>query len=93
MMFQGISLFYVNFKNFRKLLRNSKIPSPRPTGHRKPAQTMKNLRSYIGSGGGNQVGDHQNQPRSSKIIISAFWMIFDEIPVEVTNFCYFCIFQ
>ncbi len=76
MEFSEIPLFYVNCKIFRKWLRNCKNPSPRPTGHRKPAQTMKYLRNYIGSGGGNQLGDHQNQPRSSRIVIFALWMTF-----------------
>ena len=76
MEFSEIPLFDGNFENFRKLLRNCKIPSPRPTGHRKPAQTMKNLRNYIGSGEGNQLGDQQNQPRSSQTVIFALWMTF-----------------
>ena len=47
---------------------------------------MKNLRNYIGSGGGNQPGDHQNRPRSWNIIIFALWMIFCEIPQEMMKF-------
>ena len=48
----GNFIIYVNYKNLRKWLRNCENPSPRPTGHRKPAQTMKNLRNYIGFGEG-----------------------------------------
>ena len=87
-----IPLLYVNFMNFHKSLRNCKNPSPRPTGHRKPAQTMKNLRNYIGSGGGNQVGDHQNQPRSSKIIIAAFWVVFWWNPSRSYKFLWFSVY-
>ena len=71
--FHEIPWFYVNFMNFHKFLWNCENPSPRPLGHRESAQTMENLRKYIGSGAGNQLGNHQNQPDSSKIMIFAFW--------------------
>ena len=34
------------------------------TGRAEPAQTLKNLRNYIGFGEGNQLGEQENQPRS-----------------------------
>ena len=36
------------------------------TGRGQPAQTMENLRNYIGFGEANQLRDHQSQPRSSR---------------------------
>ncbi len=75
--FPEIPLFYVNFRNFHKLLRNREIPSSRTTGHRKPAQTMNTLRNYIGFGEANQLWDHQNQPGSSRITIFALWVTFE----------------
>jgi len=61
---------------FCKFMRNRKIPSPCPTGHRRPAQMMKNLSNYIGFGEANQLGDHQNQSGSSRIMIFALWAAF-----------------
>ena len=34
------------------------------TGRAEPAQTLKNLRNYIGFGEGNQLTEQGNQPRS-----------------------------
>jgi hypothetical protein len=67
------SIILCKFQIFCKFMRNRKIPSPCPMGHRKPAQTIKNLRNYIGFGEANQLRDHQNQPGSSRIMISALW--------------------
>ena len=86
MKFHLILWFSVNSIIFHKFLWNCDNPSPRPMGHRESAQTMENLRKYIGSGAGNQLGNHQNQPGSSKIMISAFPWLFIKIPAEIVKF-------
>ena len=71
--FQWISLEITEFPIF---LQNFEKRSPLAALPRECAQTLKNLRNYIGSGGGNQPGDHQNRSRSRNITIFALWMTF-----------------
>ena len=58
-------------------------------GHRESAQTMRTLMKYIGSGAGNQLGDHQNQPGFIEKHDFRILMIFNKISAEMIKFSEF----
>ena len=60
------------------------------TGRAEPAQTLKNLRNYIGFGEGNQLGEQENQPRSPQNHdLRTSGEFFDEFSAEIVKFSYF----